>query len=149
MQVLGLILELLSFFVEHHTYHIKNYILHKGKHILMASSLLIFFFLFRFVEKNTGVGEISTHIFETVCGQIHEEDHQPAGRVLQPVHHQGQPVRPRSRRPRLQLRPLQPPQLRHPRDVRVHQGRGHQEPLLACRGKFQSNPGQNLLCTNF
>ena len=31
VQVLGLILELLSFFVEHHTYHIKNYILHKGK----------------------------------------------------------------------------------------------------------------------
>ena len=30
VQVLGLILELLSFFVEHHTYHIKNYILHKG-----------------------------------------------------------------------------------------------------------------------
>lgn len=29
VQVLGLILELLSFFVEHHTYHIKNYILHK------------------------------------------------------------------------------------------------------------------------
>ena len=28
--MLGLILELLSFFVEHHTYHIKNYILHKG-----------------------------------------------------------------------------------------------------------------------
>jgi len=28
-QVLGLILELLSFFVENHTYHIKNYILHK------------------------------------------------------------------------------------------------------------------------
>ena len=31
VQVLGLILELLSFFVEHHTYHIKNYILHKGR----------------------------------------------------------------------------------------------------------------------
>jgi len=29
VQVLGLILELLSFFVEHHTYHIKNYILAK------------------------------------------------------------------------------------------------------------------------
>jgi len=29
VQVLGLIVELLSFFVEHHTYHIKNYILHK------------------------------------------------------------------------------------------------------------------------
>lgn len=29
VQVLGLILELLSFFVESHTYHIKNYILHK------------------------------------------------------------------------------------------------------------------------
>jgi hypothetical protein len=29
VQVLGFILELLSFFVEHHTYHIKNYILHK------------------------------------------------------------------------------------------------------------------------
>jgi protein phosphatase-4 regulatory subunit 3 len=29
VQVLGLIIELLSFFVEHHTYHIKNYILHK------------------------------------------------------------------------------------------------------------------------
>ena len=29
VQVLGLIMELLSFFVEHHTYHIKNYILHK------------------------------------------------------------------------------------------------------------------------
>lgn len=28
-QLLGLILELLSFCVEHHTYHIKNYILHK------------------------------------------------------------------------------------------------------------------------
>ena len=27
--MLGLILELLSFFVEHHTYHIKNYILAK------------------------------------------------------------------------------------------------------------------------
>ena len=33
VQVLGLILELLSFFVEHHTYHIKNYILHKGKQL--------------------------------------------------------------------------------------------------------------------
>lgn len=29
VQVLGLIIELLTFFVEHHTYHIKNYILHK------------------------------------------------------------------------------------------------------------------------
>jgi protein phosphatase-4 regulatory subunit 3 len=29
VQLLGLILELLSFCVEHHTYHIKNYILHK------------------------------------------------------------------------------------------------------------------------
>merc|ERR1712088_1280283 len=29
VQVLGLILELLSFFVEHHTCHNKNYILHK------------------------------------------------------------------------------------------------------------------------
>jgi hypothetical protein len=29
VQLQSLILELLSFFVEHHTYHIKNYILHK------------------------------------------------------------------------------------------------------------------------
>ena len=29
VQLLSLILELLSFCVEHHTYHIKNYILHK------------------------------------------------------------------------------------------------------------------------
>lgn len=37
VQVLGLILELLSFFVESHTYHIKNYILHKDllRRILM------------------------------------------------------------------------------------------------------------------
>ena len=29
VQLLSLILELLTFCVEHHTYHIKNYILHK------------------------------------------------------------------------------------------------------------------------
>ena len=46
VQVLGLILELLSFFVEHHTYHIKNYILHKGRacpvHTWISSNLTLF-----------------------------------------------------------------------------------------------------------
>jgi hypothetical protein len=38
VQVLGFILELLSFFVEHHTYHIKNYILHKDLLRYLAST---------------------------------------------------------------------------------------------------------------
>ena len=32
----------------------------------------------------------------------------------------GEPVRARGGRPDVQLRPLQPPQLSHPRDVRIH-----------------------------
>ena len=51
VQVLGLILELLSFFVEHHTYHIKNYILHKGRacsaHTWISSNLNTFLDLLR------------------------------------------------------------------------------------------------------
>jgi len=49
VQLQSLILELLSFFVEHHTYHIKNYILHKDllRRILVLcklSNLLAFIF---------------------------------------------------------------------------------------------------------
>ena len=44
VHVLGLIIELLTFFVEHHTYHIKNYILHKdllrylGRNLFMKNA---------------------------------------------------------------------------------------------------------------
>ena len=49
-------MELLSFFVEHHTYHIKNYILHKGNlHIFFALQKLNEF-SYRFVEENFGSG---------------------------------------------------------------------------------------------
>ena len=65
VQLQSLILELLSFFVEHHTYHIKNYILHKDllrrilvlmkskhKYLVLCKNLQKnsdFFFLFKWL----------------------------------------------------------------------------------------------------
>ncbi|XP_040569620.1 LOW QUALITY PROTEIN: serine/threonine-protein phosphatase 4 regulatory subunit 3 [Lepeophtheirus salmonis] len=56
VQLLSLILELLSFCVEHHTYHIKNYILHKdllGRILILMSSKHTFLVLcaLRFMRK--------------------------------------------------------------------------------------------------
>lgn len=56
VQLLSVILELLSFFVEHHTYHIKNYILHKDllrRILLLGNSQHTFLVLcaIRFMRK--------------------------------------------------------------------------------------------------
>ncbi|XP_023320943.1 serine/threonine-protein phosphatase 4 regulatory subunit 3A [Eurytemora carolleeae] len=60
VQVLGLIIELLTFFVEHHTYHIKNYILHKDllrRILVLIKSRHTFLKLFalRFMRKIIGL----------------------------------------------------------------------------------------------
>ena len=70
VQVLGLILELLSFFVEHHTYHIKNYILHKGKQIftvLWIRVLLLNTFLILDLLRRILVLVKSRHTFLKLC----------------------------------------------------------------------------------
>ena len=70
VQVLGRILELLSFFVEHHTYHIKNYILHKGKQIftvLWIRVLLLNTFLILDLLRRILVLVKSRHTFLKLC----------------------------------------------------------------------------------
>jgi hypothetical protein len=57
VQVLGFILELLSFFVEHHTYHIKNYILHKDllRYLAIDPSYQLFFTLWSTIPTTSGI----------------------------------------------------------------------------------------------
>lgn len=88
VQLLGLILELLSFCVEHHTYHIKNCILNKDLLrrilVLMKSShkFLVLCALryltspFKFVQCYK------------VDLKVYEETDSVEGRILQPVHNQ-------------------------------------------------------------
>ncbi|XP_064464080.1 serine/threonine-protein phosphatase 4 regulatory subunit 3-like [Ornithodoros turicata] len=59
-QLLGLIVELLSFCVEHHTYHIKNYVLHKDllrRVLVLMQSKFTFLVLcaLRFMRKIVGL----------------------------------------------------------------------------------------------
>ena len=54
VQLLSLVLELLSFCVEHHTYHIKNYILHKDllrRILVLMNSRHTFLVLCKFCLK--------------------------------------------------------------------------------------------------
>ena len=78
VQVLGLILELLSFFVEHHTYHIKNYILNKGN-ILIINVYPLQLISSRPLEKDSDLDQVPTHFPQALCPQVHEEDHRTEG----------------------------------------------------------------------
>ena len=67
VQVLGLILELLSFFVEHHTYHIKNYILHKGRESVLDQSDSVLTKTFPDLLRRILVLIKSRHTFLKLC----------------------------------------------------------------------------------
>lgn len=151
VQLLGLILELLSFCVEHHTYHIKNYILNRdllrrilvlmrSRHTFLVLSAL------RFLRKIISLKGDYSFIcpFET---QSHVS--LTNRRILQPIHREEQPPAAGGRRVPAQQRPLQPARLGHSRAVRVHQDRGHQVALCLRRGHVRQRPRQNRLRPNF
>ena len=64
VQLLSLILELLSFCVEHHTYHIKNYILHKDllrRILVLMNSRHTFLVLCKFYREFSNPFDINRY----------------------------------------------------------------------------------------
>ena len=65
VQLLSLILELLSFCVEHHTYHIKNYILHKDllrRILVLMNSRHTFLVLCKFCLVSCDCGRLGLEL---------------------------------------------------------------------------------------
>lgn len=106
-QLLALILELLTFCVEHHTYHIKTYIMNKdllrrvlvlmnSKHTFLALCksiyvtsvpLHIIIFLLKFRWKCIFFSD-DVSLFCPRCPAFHAQNHWSKRRVLQPLHYQ-------------------------------------------------------------
>lgn len=76
---------------------------------------------------------------------LHAQTDRAQGRVLQPLHNQGQPVRARRRRVHQEQRTIQPARLGDHRSVRVHQAGGHQDVVHVRGGELRQTAGRVLL----